>query len=206
MRYWTFKGNTLSTMPLTSAELRDAKVTLRLRINSLKSDVVKCLSAKTPGIAYFPAVLYAFATLDYFSSLWSGWNKAGKGRSQTARMVSFLEHFLSYRRKEAQIAIDIWRHKLMHTSEPRVVENAATGERYVWSTGRGRTGHMRLVPTGRPNEYRLHFSPLVFSQELRAAVFGPNGYFEELSSSPDLQIKWRSCNTEFENYSIKLKP
>lgn len=196
----------MSDVALTAAELQDAKDAFEARIHSLEVDVAKCLSTSTPGIAFFPAVLYAFATLDFFSSYWAGWNEGGKGRNQTDRMVSFSEHFLSYPRKEAQIAVNIWRHKLMHTSQPRVVTNADTDERYLWSTGHETAGHMQLVATGTPNEFRLHFAPFVFCQELRAAVFGPNGYFAKLSTSADLQHRWRSCHTEFESYKIKVKP
>lgn len=196
----------MSEGPLTTAELEDGRHAFEARIHSLEVDTKKCLSTSTPGIAFFPPVLYAFATLDFFSSYWAGWNQGGPARNQTDRMVSFAEQFLSYPRKEAQVAVNIWRHKLMHTSQPRVVENADTGERYLWSTGHETAVHMKLVATATSNEFRLHFAPLRFSKELRVAVFGPNGYFGKLSTSSDLQLKWRSCNTEFESYKIRLKP
>ena len=191
---------------LTDAKLQEIKVAFEGRIHSLEVDLEKCLSTSTPGIAFFPAVLYAFATLDFFSSYWAGWNEGRKDRNQTDRMVSFSERFLSYKRKEAQIAVNIWRHKLMHTSEPRVVENADTGERYVWSIGPDTAEHMKLNATGTPNEFRIHFAPLMFCKELKAAVLGPDGYFAKFSTSSALQQKWCSCQNEFNSYKIKLKP
>lgn len=192
-------------LPLTAIELQEIREVFESRIHSLEVDVEKCLSIETPGMAFFPAVLYAFAMLDFFSSYWAGWNERNIDQNQTDRMVSFSKEFLFYKTKEAQIAVNIWRHKLMHTSEPRIVVNKDSGERYVWSTGRHADGHMKLFATNTSNEFRLHFAPLMFCQELRAGVFGPNGYFEKLVASDALHQLWRTCQAEFESYEIKLK-
>src|SRR2546430_3880448 len=105
----------------------EGKKLRRRRLRSLALDTKRCFR-RIPNLplASFPAVLYAFATIDYLSSCWQGWNeqpKKGKRRSQTKRIVGFLVRFCHYSKKESQIAVEVWRHKLMHTGEPRLVND-----------------------------------------------------------------------------------
>ena len=125
---------------LKPQDLERARDMFTERINSLENDTNRCFygifEPGAPGPAFFPAIMYCFATLDYFSSFWAGWNqRAPQGQSQTDRMVAFGERYLLYPRKEAQIAIHFWRHKLMHTAEPRPLRDSVTNEAYCWSTG-----------------------------------------------------------------------
>ncbi len=146
--------------------------------------------------------MYCFATLDYFSSFWAGWNRrAPHGQNQTDRMVAFQEQYLLYPRKEGQIAIHFWRHKLMHTAEPRLLRDPKLQEEYYWSTGPGAEHHMHLV-AAESNKFTLHFSPVAFTRDLREGVFGHLGYFSQLRGTPDLQTKYRQCLQEFECYDI----
>lgn len=150
--------------------------------------------------------MYCFATLDYFSSFWAGWNRqAPSGSNQTDRMVAFQEQYLLYPRKEGQIAIHFWRHKLMHTAEPRLLKDCATGEEYVWSTGTSPQNHMRLVSVGQ-QKFMLHFCPGAFGRDLREGVFGPDGYFQQLRGDQALQQNYQQCFQEFASYTINLKP
>lgn len=191
----------MSTPPMNSADLLRARELFRARIDSLEHDTKRCFwpinEPAAPGPAFFPAVMYCFATLDYFSSFWAGWN-------QTERMIAFSEKYLLYPRKESEIAIQFWRHKLMHTAEPRSLRDSSTKESYIWSMGTRQDNHMRLVSTEDPSKFVLHFCPFVFIQDLREGIFGPTGYFRDLQSNLDLQSKYRMCLAEFENYEIKL--
>jgi len=196
---------------MNSAELLRARELFRARIDSLEHDTKRCFwpisEPGAPGPAFFPPVMYCFATLDYFSSFWAGWNqRAPHGQNQTDRMIAFSEKYLLYPRKESQIAIHFWRHKLMHTAEPRVLRDPATNESYVWSIGTSQENHMRLVGTDDPTKFVLHLSPFVFVLDLREGLFGPTGYFRDLQSNSDLQSKYRTCLTEFESYEITVKP
>lgn len=194
----------------TTADLSRAREIFRDRVDSLEHDISRCFwkisEPGAPGPAFFPAVMYSLATLDYFSSFWAGWNqRAPQGQNQTDRMVAFAERYLLYPRKEGQIAIHFWRHKLMHTAEPRLLRDPATNEAYYWSTGANPQNHMRLVPTD-AQSFTLHFCPFALVRDLRDGVFGPDSYFQQLRADPDLQAKYRQCFTEFEGYEINIKP
>src|SRR5438094_8542195 len=137
-------------------QIQLARSSFRGRIDSLRSDVLRCFwpitnpsgvpGVPSPAVVYgppqfapFPAIMYCFATVDYFSSFWEGWNDSQhcpNKRRQSSRMTDFLCKFLRYRRKAAYLAISVWRHKLMHTSEPRVVRSTEP-RTYVWSCGIG---------------------------------------------------------------------
>ena len=191
---------------MTEAELGKALRLFRQRIASLENDVRRCFweIPQGPGPAFFPAVMYCFATLDYFSSCWAGWNRSGPGKDQTARLIDFMTKFLLYGRKEATLAVHFWRHKLMHTSEPRVLRNKDNDEFYIWRTGTELDHHMELVRLT-DQQYRLDFDPLVFLEDLRPAILGPSGYFEELRHSADLQEKYEACFKEMDSYSVSFK-
>ena len=201
----------MSTAMMTSEELHRVRELFRERIDSLEHDTKRCFwpisEPGAPGPAFFPSVMYCFATLDYFSSIWAGWNQARPaGQNQTDRMVAFSVKYLLYPHKESQIAIHFWRHKLMHTAEPRVLEESSTHEYYYWSIGAGNENHMTLVKTDDPKKFKLHFSPLTFVKDLREGVFGPTGYFRDIQSDVDLQDKYRRCYSEYKNYKITIKP
>jgi hypothetical protein len=190
---------------MNEAELGKALRLFRHRLASLEHDVRRCFweIPQGPGPAFFPAVMYCFATLDYFSSCWAGWNRSGPGKDQTARLIDFMTRFLLYGRKEATLAVHFWRHKLMHTSEPRVLRNKDNDELYVWRTGTRLAHYMELVRLT-DQQYQLDFDPLEFLDDLRTAVLGPSGYFEDLRRSGDLQAKYEACFKEMDSYSVSL--
>lgn len=175
------------------------------RIDSLEADTNRCFRKIEggPGPAFFPPVFYAFATIDYFSSYRAGWNdRAGKRpRNQTDRLVEFMVRYLGYERRASKVAVTIWRHKLMHTAQPRVLR-AKNGDRFTWETGTDLTDHVRLSPTGEPNEFILRFDSYAVIRDLRRGVLGPSGYFSDLCGSPDLQQKFLKCYNEMDNYSV----
>lgn len=197
--------------PMTSGELHQIRELFRGRIDSLEQDTQRCFwpisDPNAPGFAFFPPVMYCFATLDFFSSLWAGWNQsAPRGQNQTDRMVEFLEKYLLYPRKETQIAVHFWRHKLMHTAEPRVLKNSSIQETYIWSIGISHENHVSLVGTNDPRVFKLHFSPLAFVKDLREGIFGPSGYYRDIQGNLDIQEKYKTCFSEYEDYKITIKP
>ncbi len=204
-----------ASVAMTAEELRDARDRFRSRIDSLDGDSRRCFwpiqDPGAPGPAFFPPVMYAFATIDYFSSFWAGWNEnRKKGQNQTKRMADFMERYLLYPQKESQLAIAFWRHKLMHTAEPRVLTDKSTGEKYRWRMGTHPdiTHHMRLQPDPDPSKKTsvLEFCVFDLIRDLRDGVFGPRGYFEDLRNNvEDRQRLYLECLREFESYTFELR-
>lgn len=82
----------------------------------------------------FPQTLYGymmafFARIDLLSAYWRG-NAAS--RDQTIRMIDFMDQYISGDHEANSVAVQIWRHKLMHTSEPRFLLDERTGKVYRW--------------------------------------------------------------------------
>lgn len=178
------------------------------RINSLEADTNRCFweIQGGPGKAYFPPVMYALATIDYFSSYWAGWNdsKRDPAKKQTVRLSDFMQRYLKYGKKESLIAVAMWRHKLLHTGEPRVLRSTNGKERYLWQTGINLKSHLKLDPGSTPGEFWLRFDCDVMVRDLHTAVLGRSGYFHDLCASPELQRKFLDCFNEMENYTIDV--
>jgi hypothetical protein len=193
---------------LTVFDPQAARTQFENRTGSLESDIKRCFCdiPGGPGPAFFPAVLYAVATIDYFSSYWAGWNDSAgdRSRNQTVRLVGFLVKYLGYDERASKVGVAIWRHKLMHTGEPRAVKAKSSGERFIWETGTDLQDHMKLTPTGNPNESILRFDLHAVVSDLRCGILGASGYLADLCASPDLQKKFLGCYNEMENYSVDI--
>lgn len=82
----------------------------------------------------FPRTLYSymmlcFALIDLYSAYWKG-NSSTEGQSQ--RMIEFMQKYLLPDQEACSIAVQMWRHKLMHTGEPQYLLNKDTGKVYRW--------------------------------------------------------------------------
>lgn len=195
---------------MTGFDAEIARKTFQERIDSLDNDVQRCFwpIKDGPGPAFFPAVLYAFATIDYLSSCWAGWNdsKGDRSKSQTKRITDFLVKYCQYENKESQIAVNVWRHKLMHTGEPRVVRNVAASELYEWEINTNGQTHMKLVHIDGAGRYRLQINPVTLVHDLRNGVLGPGGYLQDLRQSPNLQKQFQDFIQETNTYTISIVP
>jgi hypothetical protein len=186
----------------------EAERSLRERLDSLERDTNRCYT-RIEGMppAPFPAVLYAFATIDYLSSCWQGWNdsKGDPAKKQTVRIADFLEQVCHYGWAESQIAVALWRHKLMHTGEPRLLRDTATNEVYGWEINFEGKDHMALVGPGGARGRVFHINPRTLVKDLREAVFGAGGYWDQLQASPDLQAKFVAFMYETDSYTVKIR-
>lgn len=161
-------------------------------------------------VAYapFPIVMYSFAIVDYFSSFWAGWNDTRKRpssdkRSQTKRMADLLEKYLLYPQKESQLAVTIWRHKLVHTSEPRVLTDKDGKTRYGWSISDKDERHWELIEA--EGTLVLHIGVFNLINDLRAGIMGPMGYFAELRGSATLQDLCEKAMKELSEGTFELQ-
>jgi hypothetical protein len=72
-----------------------------------------------------------FARIDLLSAYWKG---DASAQRQTLRVIDFMDEYVSPapNREANSVAVQIWRPKLMHTSEPRYSCEEHTGKVYRW--------------------------------------------------------------------------
>ena len=192
---------------MDTGELFHAQQAFEERLNSLENDSRRAFVATGElRPAPFPIAMYAFATIDYFSSCWAGWNDRTKrpssdNRNQTNRMADFLEEHLVYPQKESQLAITMWRHKLMHTGEPRLLRDGVA--LYGWRISDQTPDHW-VVKNVAKDEYVLNIGIYDLVRDLRLGVFGPRGYFWNLRADPTLQANYQNFKHEIESYTFSF--
>ena len=125
-----------------------------------------------------------FAFVDALSSYWRGTDKGNQSR----RMVDFMGVYFGANREAHNIAVQIWRHKLVHTALPRTLRLPATGGvvRYMiqWHESQMTPGqpHYTIVASGRDQVFNLSCISLIEDLE-RAA----DRFVAELQESAPLQ-------------------
>ncbi len=82
----------------------------------------------------FPQTLYGymmgvFSLIDLLSAYWRG---STSSEGQTKRMTDFMNEYISPCQEANRVAIQIWRHKLMHTAQPRILPEKKSGKKYRW--------------------------------------------------------------------------
>ncbi len=82
----------------------------------------------------FPYTLYGymmalFARVDLLSAYRKG---DGSTNGQMRRMIDFMEEYMSRDREASSVAVHMWQHKLMHTSEPRCLYDECIGKVCRW--------------------------------------------------------------------------
>lgn len=73
-------------------------------------------------------IMMCFSYIDLFSTLWKGNTKD----NQTVRMTQFMQKYMRMEYEVANVAVQLWRHKLMHTTRPRHLKIPATSMQYSW--------------------------------------------------------------------------
>lgn len=165
-------------------ELRTGLTQLREEVSVAYETLVRP-TWDVPGHHHYPVTLYgymmaAFSRLDLYSRLWDG----GATKSQSARMRAFLVRYLPRDPLADALAIQLWRHTLMHTSRPRRLRDKATGREYEY-----------LLHWGPPHLPRNHHYRVANGAKLDLAL----GYFLE-----DLEIILEAYATDL-NASASLQ-
>jgi hypothetical protein len=73
-------------------------------------------------------VMSAFARVDLYSRLTLG----ERPRQQTTRMLDFLNEYLPREELAHRLAVQLWRHALMHTARPRQLRDTKSGREYYY--------------------------------------------------------------------------
>lgn len=122
----------------------------------------------------FPATLrgYVMSTFSVID-LASYYDSTAKV-SQSDRMRAFLRTRLHTEPEVAAVAVQLWRHTLMHTGTPRAISANATGREYGyllhWGKELPRDQHLRLLPGPDPDEPILGLALLYLLDDVRDAV------------------------------------
>ena len=153
----------------------------------------------------FPQTLYGymmtvFARIDLLSAYWKG-NAAS--RDQTIRMIDFMDKYISHDHEANSVAVQMWRHKLMHTSEPRYLLNERTGKFYGWLLHCWEhlplEQHYTFAETSDSRILNLGLVYLI--EDLKAGVAK---YLVDLSASPSLQSNVKRVQEEITTYKFRV--
>lgn len=96
---------------------------LTARMSSLNNDIKRCLiedkniESEIGQPAPFPALLYCFAIIDMLAALYAGNTDSTPGE-KTKRSKRYMKEFMNYKDHLINLLHEIFRHKLVHLSEP----------------------------------------------------------------------------------------
>jgi hypothetical protein len=96
---------------------------LTARMSSLNNDIKRCLikdkniESEIGQPAPFPALLYCFAIIDLLAALYAGNTDSTPGE-KTKRSKRYMREFMNYKDHLINLLQGIFRHKLVHLSEP----------------------------------------------------------------------------------------
>lgn len=74
-------------------------------------------------MSLFALLMGAFSQVDLWAALWAG----SLGKGQTKRMRGFLDRYSGRESTASMLAVQLYRHTLMHTGRPRMLLNESTG-------------------------------------------------------------------------------
>jgi len=135
---------------------------------------------------HFSRTLYAYVMAAFsFVDLFSTYRYTDA--SQTQRMRRFVSDRLGADPLAAALAIKLWRHTLMHTANPQVLVEKATGMRYRWllhwEAELPRDQHLTLTAAA-ANESILNLAASYLAHDLLSAA---RTLFDDASASPELR-------------------
>ena len=155
----------------------------------------------------FPQTLYGymmavFSRIDLLSSYWKG-NAATRG--QTPRMIHFMDKYISPNHEANSVAVQMWRHKLMHTTEPRYLFNVRTGKYYGWLLHWWEhlplEQHYTFTETSDSRILNLGLVYLIEDYKV-----GLKEYLSNLAETPELQSNVEKAQAEITTYEFRVIP
>lgn len=136
----------------------------------------------------FPRTLYGYV-MNAFSiiDLLSQYREPSEQR-QAQRMRRLLIDYLKVADRPAAIAVQLWRHTLMHTSDPRAIRANLSGHivhwLLHWREHLPRDQHMTVTAEGGPDEETFKTGGLYLLNDLRK---GTVLLFTDLAATPESQ-------------------
>lgn len=131
-----------------------------------------------------------FSLIDVLSQYEAGTTQV---RGQTDRMVRFMHGHMDYDEFASFVAIKMWRHKLMHTAQPRPLIGSS-GKRYRWLLHwwgeLPQEQHMQFQ-----NEPILNVGLMWLLDDLRESAAR---FFDAVSRSVEMQERLHTAHSEME--------
>jgi hypothetical protein len=132
-------------------------------------------------------VMCLFSKIDLFSRYWFP-----AARNQTSRMATFLNQHVGYGINESDVAVRLWRHCLMHTSQPRLLLDPTNSVSYGWLLQHELfTHHCVFQNTGNPRI--LNLGVLNLASDLRNAA---KTLIYDLPNRSDVLSKWEGISAK----------
>ncbi|MFB3812726.1 MAG: hypothetical protein ACE14L_01335 [Terriglobales bacterium] len=151
------------------------------------------------GRARFPHILYGcvmwcFSFVDLVSCCWKG---ALSSQGQSKRIVDFLQNYLHRPRFECSVAVNIWRHKMMHTAEPRRLHENGIAFHWLlhWGDELPKDQHFSMSADGKT--FRMALFYLV--QDVRTAL---NCYLAELAVDSMLRANFDAVQRDLQHQKL----
>lgn len=150
----------------------------------------------------FPRTLYGyvmatFSMIDLLSHL------RYSDSNQTPRMRKFLHQYVGASREAAAVATQLWRHTLMHTANPRMLIDQASGRTYRWllhwREHLPREQHMQFQRTD--GESILNVGLMYLVEELAAAA---RRAFADAENSPQLRDRFLRVSKDLSTQKLSL--
>ncbi len=178
------------------------------RISALEKDVKHCL---IEPYAPFPAILFCFSTVDLLGALSNG--DASKKARTSEQSANYMTKYMSYTEEQTQLLMTIFRHKIVHLSQPRSVTEYK-GKKVAWRYYHDSAEHhlklakleevMNVPITSAKSikadhEFSVSISHLV--SDISKSVNEPKGYLHSLKTDVDLQYRFESSIVEI--YGLK---
>jgi hypothetical protein len=144
-------------------------------------------------------MMRAFSYIDLLSSYWNGTGS----KPQTERMVDFMDRYMGYERQAHSLAVQLWRHKLMHTAWPRKLRDPATGKSMYWllqwyEQHLPRDQHFTFSDAG--HQVNLNIGAIYLIEDIERAAAR---YFDEMDGSQELQTKADATARELNSYEFR---
>jgi hypothetical protein len=148
--------------------------------------------------ALYGYMMGVFTRIDLVSAHWRGTYKG----DQTQRMVQFMDRYFCTNHEANSVAVQMWRHKLMHTAQPRYLRDSETGILYQWllhwEEHLPQEQHFTFTTTADSRILNLGLVYLI--RDLRRAV---ERYRTELAFKAKLQAAFRKVEGELEVYELR---
>jgi len=150
----------------------------------------------------FPQTLYGymmevFSYIDLMSAYWKG-----NENDQTKRMIGFMNKYIRDATEKNSVSVQVWRHKLMHTANPRILKNNDTNKQYQWLLHWYEhlpiEQHFTFSET--TDRKILNIGLVYLVRDIEGAL---SRYEENLSNSQELENNFKSHSSKLEAYEYR---